>query len=151
MNHICRCTTNRQRTTYVCRWRLLSTYYAMWYSIEDINVSNCRMCCSKTSFLSRSARSITCIFAISRACSAQSWDVPSDGPPCERALYEKHVPRIGVTFGPTWRTLPAYSGLPTACSYTSFGAQRTMSTETLCVAAGSLDKSYVILSYTSST
>jgi hypothetical protein len=113
--------------------------------------SNCCMRCSNASFLSCLAHRSACISSIFRACSAQSRDVPSDGPPCERGLYEKHVPRTGVTFGPTCQTLPAYSGLLTACSYASFGAQRTVSAETLCVAAGSLNKLYVILSCTLST
>jgi hypothetical protein len=119
--------------------------------IEDMNASNPRMHCSKMSFLSRSAHSSARKSATSRACSTKAWDVPSDGAPCERDLYAKHVPQTGVTFGPTYRTLPAYSSLPIACSYASFGAQRTMSCETLCVAAGSVDKFCAILSCTSST
>jgi hypothetical protein len=125
--------------------------------------SNCRMRCSmlsarslsartmpsNPSFLSLSARNMISIFAILWA--AQSWDVPSTGPPRVRALYEKQVPRTGVTFGPTYRTLPPYSGRPTACSYASPGAQRTVSDETESVAAGSVDKLYVIRSSTSST
>jgi len=41
---------------------------------------------------------------------------------------------------------PAYSGFPSTCSYVSFGAQHTMSSETFCVAARSFDILCVILS-----
>jgi len=114
--------------------------------MEVSTASKCSMCYSKASFLSIWARSNVSIVAILPSCLEQPPDVHWDGLPYERAWYEKYVPRTGVTFGPTCRTLPAYSGLPNACSYVLFGAQHTMSSNTLWVAAGSLDNLCVILS-----